>query len=73
MDTHARVRHITSTTEMKLWEQSQTVCWKNGSRGKTREPFLYKDDVKITPVDYYKFILWFGSFTFKSLSSHSTT
>jgi len=64
MDTHAQVRYVTGTTEMKLWKQSWTVQWKNSSRGKTREPY-FTDDVKITPVDYYKFILRFGSLIFQ--------
>jgi len=26
IEMHAQVHHVTGTTEMKLWDQSQTVC-----------------------------------------------
>jgi len=45
---HARVHHVTGTTETKLREQSQMVRWKNSSRGKA---FCYAQAM-------WKLLLW---------------
>jgi len=58
METHARVRHVTSTTEMKLWEQSRMVQWKIVTEAKQESLLLYTENYSCGLLQVYSTIQW---------------